>query len=157
MTKYLHRPSVEEDCALLAPRMKKADVDELWAFARMRPVQALKHSLMYSHESFTVEVDGQVEMMYGIGQPSLLSLNAIPWMLSSDAVYDPEHRRHFLKGSAEWLELMKFMYPRMVNFVDGRAKKTIVWLKRLGFTIDEPELMGRDEIPFHRFHIGLES
>tara|TARA_R110000796_G_scaffold231390_1_gene349272 strand:+ start:202 stop:492 length:291 start_codon:yes stop_codon:yes gene_type:complete len=95
-------------------------------------------------------------MMFGIAAATTLSNYAMPWLLSSDEVYNPIHTRTFVKGSMKWVEMAKFMYPRQKNWVDARNKRTVKWLKFLGYTMDDPEPMGRDELPFHLFHYGMD-
>ena len=157
MTDYKFVKTEPWHCEMLADRMKKSDVDEIWAFSRQRPIGALKVSMLYSIRSYTVFVDGEVEMMFGIASPSLLSRTAAPWMLSSDAVFQKKHRSYFLKRSKRFFRWAKVRYPAQSNWADSRNKRTIRWLEWLGYSISPAEAVGRDDIPFHRFFLAAEE
>ena len=130
MTPY-YRPATLDDIDDLAPRIRLADVEEVYAIAKIGMHQALTMSFHDSLEvNSIVAPDGEVIGMFGVTDsqdPLLFSV----WMLCSDRL--PEISRPFLRQSKEWVKKKNASYPILYNYVDARNTKAIQWLKYLGF------------------------
>jgi hypothetical protein len=87
--------------------------------------------------------------MFGVARLSLLTRNGAVWMLGSDKI--DEFPITFLRHNKEYIQDMAEGYDLLVNYVDSRNKKSIRWLKWLGFEIFPAEPAGILGIPFHRF------
>lgn len=133
----------------IAPRMREDDAREVWAMQYMTPSQALARSLWLSDYTFAGLVDGRAEVMWGVGSLSPVFGVGMPWLLGTDAVI--EHKRVFLRGSRQWIDIMLSRYEELTNFVDDRNEVTKKWLQWLGFTLSEPTLMGYEQVPFRQF------
>ena len=120
----------------IARRMRKADRDEIAAASGRSPGEALAFSLRKSTIARTVLIDGQAEMMFGVGDVNVLAGVGAPWLLGTDAV--ETHYVAFLRGSMGWRDQLLQRYPVMRNFVDDRNVVSKRWLKWLGFRFGDP-------------------
>jgi hypothetical protein len=137
--------------ASIAERMRAADVAEVWAASGKSPSEALAFSLDRSDAAWTGIVDGQPEVMFGVGALSILSGVGAPWLLGTDEV--ERNRRRFLRGSIFWRDEMLKLFPVLRNVVDDRNAVSIRWLRWLGFTLSEPFPVGRERMPFRLFEL----
>ena len=133
----------------LSHTMRSADVRECWAMNHFAPLDALKHSLYYTRMPKTGLYNGRVMCIWGVGKISYLSKEGIPWMLTSSLV--DSHYREFLRSGLRCLKDIKKEAVTLVNMVDVRNRKSIRWLKWLGFTIHDPVPFGPDGMLFHPF------
>ena len=142
-------PTTEDHMIELSHTMRPADVRECWAANHYAPYDALKHSLYYTKRPFTGLYNGRVMCIWGVGKISYLSKEGIPWMLTSDLV--DKHYREFLRQGPKLVENIKKEAVVLINMVDTRNRKSIKWLKWLGFTIHDPVPFGPDKMLFHPF------
>jgi hypothetical protein len=142
-------PAEPEHIDFIAPRMRKADVDEIKAASGKSPREALEFSLDRSNEAWALIYDGKPAAMFGVGWISILSGMAAPWLLGTDVVQD--HYRHFLRGSRWWFARISSGYDVLTNIVDDRNDVSKRWLEFLGFTLDEPQIMGVERRLFRKF------
>lgn len=150
MDKYVMDPAVWEDAVDMAPRMRKAEVDEVWAAAHQTPLEALAASLEVSRDAQVWLVEGRPMALFGVGSWSVLNLNGIPWLLTAEGIED--HVRPFLRDCKQAVAAMREEYAILENYVDARNDKSVKWLRWMGFTIDPAKPFGVDQLPFHRLH-----
>ena len=147
-------PATLDHARALAPRMRQADIDEVWATARHSPMAALKRSLEASALAWTGLVDGAPACLFGVGAPFLLSGVGAPWLLGSDDLL--AHQKAFLRRNRAYLGRMLALYPRLENWVDCRNAASIRWLRWLGFRLAPAAPFGALGLPFHRFELRRE-
>jgi hypothetical protein len=87
--------------------------------------------------------------MFGVGAMSMLSDTGHPWMFGSNEM--EHHSRALIRDARPYIDAMLRIYPRLENIVDARNKKSIRWLRHVGFRIDPPIPAGVDGLPFHPF------
>lgn len=145
-----YRPAEAGDMAVLAPKLRKQDVDEVMASSGLEPLEALTLSFEISEETNSIiSDDGEVIGMFGVSKTDD-PLVGCPWLLASDRL--PEVRKKFLPQSYEWVKEVNKRYPLLFNCVDTRNTKAIRWLKYLGFTfVEHIEEFGVGRIPFYAF------
>ena len=151
MPEYAIVPATMAHAEELAANMRKADVAEIWAAGRHKPLEALKLSLVVSRDPKAGLVDGRVVCMFGIAAPTLMSFTGVPWLLGSEEL--ARHWRYFLRANIPVVARMREEYDVLANYVDARNKTAIRWLKWLGFDIKEAQPYGPDGLPFHRFEM----
>ena len=140
--------SVEEKhITTLAEYMQKEDRDNAWAIAHISPEQAIRHSVGASIEAETWLANGKVMAIRGVSKGTFLSPYACVWMLGAEGLR--QYPVAFLKGSREWVGRMLEQYDHLVNYVDGRNKRSLKWLKWLGFTIHPAAPLGIEGRMFH--------
>lgn len=120
----------------IAARMRQADVDEVQASSGRSALVALAFSYRKSSFARTVLVNGQPEMMFGVGDLNVLAGVGAPWLLGTDAV--ERNFRVFLRGSIDWRNQLLARYSVMRNLVDDRNVVSKRWLQWLGFRLLDP-------------------
>ena len=141
------RPSTPEDAYDLAPRLRKEDVEEVFAINGCSPLQALLDGLKGSDECLTIMWDDRVVGMFGVA-PLTKDLGAI-WLLASDDL--PKIRWKFLKETRPWVQYFLTKYPRLTNMVDARNEVHIKWIKWAGFTFTNRTEVLPSGVPFLEF------
>lgn len=145
------KPS-RESITHIAENMRVADIAEVWSMSRHTPADAIERGLNISQHSSVVMVDDEPCAVLGLVQLDMLTGTGVPWLLGTD--HAVKHRRTFLKYSKCGIEQMLSICPQLFNYVHADNEVSVNWLQHMGFTIDNPEPMGRDCELFHRFHIG---
>ena len=135
----------------IADNMRKADADEVWASGRYTPTEAIELSVRGSKKLVVVYADDTPLTVLGVVPRGVLSDVGIPWLLSAEQALN--YKREFLKLSPPVIDEMLDIYPKLVNHVHSKNKLSIRWLKWLGFTIEDPELIRTTGELFHRFHM----
>lgn len=138
------------DCKVLAPNLRQADKDEVWASHGLLPLQALQFSFLLSEEANTIISDNEdIIGMFGVTKHGDIG---IPWLLMSDDIYQPSHVRQFVPTSKKWVKQVQERYKILVNYVAQDNDKAIKWLRLLGFTfISLEENYGVNPKPFYEF------
>ena len=144
-------PADYEHALMLAPSVRRADIDELWDGYRVTPLEAMASSIKASFQSWAGTVDGEPIAVAGVYQPDRLKRSGHPWMIGSKHLERKDLRREFLVTSKDILCIMLESFDYLENHVDARNTKAISWLKWLGFTVEEAKPFGPDGLPFHHF------
>lgn len=129
-------------------KMREIDEREAQAITGVNPYIALRQSMLCSKHVWAVQPAGGVTIGYlGVVE---MEQDGIPWFVASDEL--DKHKKLLLKWSPRILAVLNAGYPTLINFVSVENKKTINWLKWLGFTIDTEEIIFTDpNVPFYRF------
>jgi hypothetical protein len=151
---YAVVPATLEHALRMAPNLRQADLDEVWASAQLEGDQALLRGFSCSSHAWTGTVDGEPACMFGVVPASIMSGIGVPWMLGTDLV--ERHATAFLRRNKPYVKQMTAAYNYLVNYVDDRNVKAIAWLKWLGFTMREPQQYGALGMPFRRFEMRTE-
>jgi hypothetical protein len=145
------RPSLPTDALELGPRLTPEDRREVEAMSNLDPRMALMEGLVWSAETWTARIDGEVACMWGVRQADVLGWTGVPWMLGSEAV--AANASTLLRQSRLIVDRWRGMYPVLRNMVDARHHRSIRWLRWLGFTIGDARPMGFAGLPFHPFEM----
>lgn len=131
MTDILIRPAERADCDALGPRLRDSDKAETWASVGLTPVGSLVMSYYSSSLAWTVEIDGQVEAMMGVGDHPGDSTVGIPWLLGSPELGN--HPREMLTVGRRYVALLAVLYLSLRNAVHHEHHQSCRWLEHLGF------------------------
>ena len=145
---YEVRDAVKGDIDFIAARMRMEDVIELEAGTGRSPYGALNLSFKMTPRPRTGVVNGEPIAMWGAAKRSLLSHKASVWLLGTDGV--TQFKRAFLKHTPAELDAILQEFPYIENWVLATNRRSLRWLKWLGFNIDEPEAMGIEGQDFRR-------
>lgn len=140
------RPYKPGDVEAIVANPRLADVAEMEALG-FTFEKALRQSVDMADWTACGTIDGEPVCMFGVAPVNLLGGIGAPWMLGSQAL--DAYAVPLLRHSDRVTEAMLLTYPRLVNLVDERNKKTIRWLRWLGFKFDEDAY----DIGAHRFRI----
>ena len=95
---------------------------------------------------------GRMVMVFGVTPVSLTSDIGRPWLLRHrDA---PRFRRAYVADSSRYIALMAERYRLLENYVSAENNESIRWLKRNGFTIEQPLPVGLNGEMLSRFYRG---
>lgn len=130
----------------LAPNLRNMDAAEVAAHG-LSPRDALLNSMKHSDAPKAVIVDGKVIAIFGIAKMTLLSDEAVPWMLGSHEI--PNHAKAFLRFGRAWIAEVRKQHPVLIGHVDVRYTQAIRWLEWLGFTIEPAIPVGPKKMLFH--------
>jgi len=148
----IFRHTTQSDINYVAKHMRQADRDEVYASSRLSPYDALKTSFKKSDEPVTVLCPaGRPLVILGVTPQGLLSNKGIPWMLGCDEAL--KYRRSFLTEPAKVLEYWLEKYKILENYVHTKNVISILWLKKLGFVMDDPILFSNTGEYFIRFYM----
>ena len=142
------RPSVLNDCHVIAENIREDDRREILAMNGEEPLDAMVSGFIYSDNPRTVLVGDTPVAMFGSGEvePGV----GVVWLLGTDGIEDISIQ--FLRESKHWLEQLHDKYEMLFNYVDERNTVHIKWLRWLGFKfINRHEQFGVENRPFIEF------
>lgn len=141
----------------LAHGLRQADRDEMTAAHGLDvedPVirLALLRAAAASGDTLAAldEENGAVVALLGCVPVSMVSGVAAPWLLGTEVCQ--QYRRDLLVRGRAAVQAWQQEWPTLVNHCDARHSAALRWLRRLGFTLEEPRPWGALGLPFVRFH-----
>lgn len=147
-TRHLREGDIEH----LAAHMRQADVDEIVAGTGNPPADAVIESVQLSSVALGFEIDGELACIFGVAPlTGMLGSIGSPWLLGTTLL--DRHPRVLIQWGPHYVEGMLALFPHLMNFVDARNRRSIRWLKWLGFKFYDAEPHGHAGLPFHRFEL----
>lgn len=137
----------------VAENMRLADAEECHLIAGVTPSQAVRQSVERATATWCAYWDDEPACVFGINRRGPTSPVARPWLLGTPAVLNMGSQ--FLRASRPYMDRYKRAFPQMENWVHAENEAAIVWLRWLGFDMDEPKPTGWAGAPFIRFHWGM--
>lgn len=149
-------PAEIDDADVLEPKLRQGDRDELIAMSGPDVLATLRGTVRASYGrfremAFAVWLDGELIALFGFIPRGAMSDAAHPWLVASDkidripGILTRLSRRYCSRVLAE--------YPVLFNFVDARNRRSVRWLKRIGFSVRPAEPFGKAGLPFHMFEM----
>lgn len=135
----------------IAADMRHADAAEVWASNHHTPIESLMKGWEMSDLSTIAVCDGEPLVMIGLVKRDVLSGSGVIWMLGANRALN--HKKEFFRQTKPIIDEMLTVCPRLCNMVHSKNTSSILWLKWLGFKIDDPIPHGPDGELFHRFHL----
>ena len=134
------REPLLSDVKYLTDNIRKEDAAEVLALGLTIENAFLTPTKSKSAITYTAEYDGQPMCMFGIYKEIALCDTAIIWMLGTkDVGKCPKELLYVTKALiSEGLLVNR----ELTNYVDIRYKKSLRWLKHLGFNLSAPEKIG---------------
>ena len=150
------RFAAKEDADAIEPHLRVSDRDELIAASGPDVLGQLREAVEQSRGrlgrmAFVAEHEGEGIALFGFVPTSALSSAAHPWLVGTPGLSKVPGMLNRLSRS--YCSAVLGEYPLLSNYVDARNTASIAWLKRLGFTLDDPQPFGVEGLPFHRFEM----
>tara|TARA_S200000501_G_scaffold45870_1_gene37097 strand:- start:7401 stop:7895 length:495 start_codon:yes stop_codon:yes gene_type:complete len=146
---YSHfRLSTLDDIKYLAPRLRKADKQEIISTNGYLPYYELLRGYKYSKIIFTI-VNPKNEPVGIFGVDDLGNSVGGIWLVATDELATIQIA--FLKQCREVVNFLNTKYKILWNYVDCRNKVHIKWLKWCGFTFINKTNYGVLNKPFYEF------
>lgn len=152
MANVLVRDVLASDVEQLIANLRKEDKAEILAYSD-DIAGTITHALQHSAWARAAEVDGELACLFGVGPVSMLSESGVPWMLGTDVMN--RNKRSVITFGKQYIQAMLNEYPHLWNMVHAENKRSIKWLKRLGFTIHEAQPFGPNNAMFHPFEMRV--
>lgn len=150
MVKFV--PPTTEMVECISADMRQADIEEVWASNHHGPYEALmKGWLASDYVSVALADNGEPLAMLGLVKRDFLTGSGVVWLLGTNE--SMKHKKEFLKQTKQVIDDMLTICPRLCNMVHSKNKSSILWLKWLGFKLDDPEPYGPENELFHRFYL----
>lgn len=146
------RKPTDRDIRLLVENLREADKEEMKAYFNENYEWMIKTSVKFSKDAWSVVVNGKLLFICGVGLTSLIGNVGCPWLLGSNHIY--RYPKEFVKQAKLILEEIKEEYACLSNHVYAENKNAIRFLKRLGFSLNDPEHYGAHGKLFIPFSIG---
>ena len=124
---YKVRKTIKNDCHVLAKKMRKSDIDEIWSSHRSTPIEALEQGLNKSKNfCYTLLLNGEVVGIFGVNR--IDNKSGVVWLMGSNNM--TSNKNGFYKVSKKYLRLFRKEFDLLFNYVDDRNKQTSRWLER---------------------------
>lgn len=141
-------PAEVKHLTAMAGRLRAEDARELEDTYGENPYFVLGQSYAASVLCWAAVVDGETIAMFGV-TPRGPAGQGRPWMIGTKDL--DRHRFKFSKGCAAVVQEMLDTFPSLENVVDCRNRKTVRWLKWLGFDFGQVILVGQKNVPCQIF------
>jgi len=128
ITKRLPTP---EAIYQLGNHLRPCDVAELSAVTHLSPLQAVQTSVANSHIDFLWAYYADNTLLCIAG----CTVSGNPWLLATPDL--DNHLQHITKEVRHQVRMMLKHWDKLSNIIDVRNRKTLRWLKVLGFTLTE--------------------
>jgi hypothetical protein len=142
-------PATMEHAREVAASMRPEDAAEVGAAGGYTPLGAILASMDESDVSVAFFFsDGSLGGIFGervTGDP--LDPICIPWLLTTSAV--ERNALEFFRASRRVVEDMNKRYRFLVQNVDARYERAVLWATAIGFRALPPEPFGKAGLPFY--------
>lgn len=150
-TDQIVRRPTPEDVEYIVAHIRKEDADEIAALDGGNARDALAETPDMDKNAFVWEREGKVHAIFGVNPVEGREKVGVIWMLAADTFDD--HFMAFAAACKAVVEVMIKDYEYIFNYVYVENKKSIKWLKWLGFDVRPSEPIGINGAQFHRFEM----
>ena len=139
-----------QDAINLSKDLRKEDIEEIKAYANIKPKEALILGIRTSKIPLGVfNQKGEIVSLCGVR--SINSYLGQVWLLASPKIQD-NFSMTFLRHCRAVADVLTKDHKILFNYVDARNELHIKWLKWCGFTfINKHEEFGFEKRPFYEF------
>lgn len=136
-------------------RLRPEDAAEVMASGGYSPVEAIIDSWAHSRETYTIRFNGQPAGMFGVAihpAGTTLAPIGVAWLLTTPVV--DKYPVTFFRESKRVVKEFASRYGLLMNFVDARYTRALLWAERLGFHVHSPIPFGKGGEPFRMITYG---
>lgn len=135
MTDYWVGEATRIDAEAVAANLRPSDVQEMQAAGVADPEASVVRSFEVSRKTWAGRADGKAVVLIGLHTPTLLGGYSHPWLYGTADL--PKHRAAFLRKSKQFADFLVDEGGTLINWVDARNRKAILWLRWMGFCVDD--------------------
>lgn len=154
-TDQIVRRPTPEDVEFVIANIRKEDAKEVAAFDGDNVRDILETTPDLEHNAWVWERQGKVHAIFGVNPIKDHDKVGIIWMLATES-FD-EHFMAFAAACRVVVDEMIKGYKYVFNFVYVENRKSIKWLKWLGFDVRAAEPIGVNGAKFHRFEMWTKN
>lgn len=144
------KPVKEWHIDYVAKHMRQADILEVKSSHGYAPHVALSKAVEKSDRCRVVIYNGTPVAIFGLCKGAVISGVGVPWFLGTDEVL--KLGKSLTKYGKIVVNEMLSECSLLVNYVHVKNRLSVGWLRRMGFTMDEPQAFLHTGELFHRFH-----
>lgn len=124
----------------LAEKLRESDKLELYASMGDDIHSALELSYERSVACWCILVEGEPIMIWGVAPfDSLMGKAGMPWMVGTPRMRE---WNQFIGRRAGWyIDMMHYLFPLLINYVHGKNRRAMRFLRWCGFAINPSPLM----------------
>lgn len=150
MTKVRIEDASLGDAIYVAEHLRPSDMSELMAAHGddVSPVAVMTQAWERA-AACKVALDDENEPIMVFGVNPMTDGVGVPWLLGTDRMGAVQHL--LVRDMTGFMDQAHEMFHTLVNRVDARQRKTIKWLKHLGFEIGDEVPEGPYDMPFRYF------
>ncbi len=135
---------------ILAPRLRREDVEEIRAMNGHKPIDALMGAFKAPNSKVYTIVNGnEIIGMFGVSDCVNGTNYGVPWMLTSSSIKSIS--KEFLRECRTWVDHLGEKYPVLYNFVHDKNKTAMRWLQWCGFDVKFQKPYGVKKENFYLF------
>lgn len=147
---FVRKPT-EADIDFIIENVRLEDVIEMDELDGGNVKEALHETPDIFNNAYVWEKDGKVMCIFGVNPLKEHDGVGVIWMLATK--FFDEHSMAFIHACKEVVADMIDKYEYVFNYVYSENRKSIKWLKWLGFDVKDPEPIGHKGANFHRFEM----
>lgn len=132
--------------------LRPCDRDEIHAATGNDPEREIRKALARPGRHYCALAGDVPIALFGVADMNGLSRIGSPWLVGTAGIQD--HSRGFLRESRRNIGLLCEGYDYLVNMVDTRNTRSILWLQWLGFAIHAARPYGPYDHLFHKFDMS---
>lgn len=153
MAHDLHiRTPIPSDVSALVLDISPGDLAEIVAVSGLNYVKTIEDAIGVSTRCYSAFRGDKLLGIFGVAPYAALCGIGSPWALTTD---ECSRAGIFATKCARMLiNVTEREYPRLLNYIDARQTRNIRWLKKLGYTIHDPERYGVADRLFHKFELN---
>lgn len=145
-------PATAGHIPAIVANLREEDRIELSHY-RISPTATLVTSLDASEKAWTGLIDGEPVCMFGLGRGEFLLGEMRPWLVGTVAM--EKHAVTFLRKCKGVVAEMLDISPSLGNYVWEGNRRSMQWLKWLGFSIGDELVLPHAK--FYRFEMKKEG
>ncbi len=151
MVDYIVRKPTKEDVEYLIEHVRPEDAAELDALDGSTIRETLEQIPDLYNVSQVWVVDGKPVCIFGVTPQDGPLSTGIIWMLAADT-FD-KYKKTFKTDHIDYVREMIKGFGYLFNYIHAENRKSIVWLKWLGFTVLDAIPIGHKGALFHKFEM----
>jgi hypothetical protein len=151
MVQNVIRQPTQKDIDHISQNARREDIEELDALDGTNVADALASTPYLFENSQVWEVEGKPICIFGVNPLEQFNSVGVIWLLATEDFQ--KYARLFAVKCKNVTNQMIENYDYVFNYVHAENEVSIKWLQWLGFTVHDPEPLGKDGANFHRFDI----
>lgn len=142
-------PATLELAERISWRLRASDIEEARAAHGYSPQDACRLSVAASQYAFCWLVNDEPIYLCGLRSGTAFNRTGQVWGLGTDDMR--RYAKTFWPASQRFIAFCRGHVDVLENWVDVRNTASMAWIKRLGFTMGEPEPYGNEGRLFQHF------
>jgi hypothetical protein len=144
------KASTKDHVEAIKDNLREIDIFECWAASHSTGEEALNYGLESGLLCNTIFYNDDPIAMYGVTPVESDGEYGVVWLLGTNETN--RATTILVKEGHSWVDEMLGIRPILFNFVSVKNKRSIKWLKYLGFKFKDAAPYGFEKEPFHLFY-----